>query len=416
MAKKNREIAVGLDIGTTKVVVLIGKRNMKGKIEIVGFGKTESLGVQNGMISDMAQSINSICIAVENASKSCGIIFNEVLAGIAGQYIESLQHSKSLKRHKPEKSIQEYELNQMINDVTALPMQPGNQILNILPQQYIVDGQSTMNPIGLCGSDLVVNYHLVLGKIAAIKNVGRSILDSKLKLIGLTLEPLASSAAILSDQERHNGVVLVDIGGGTTDIAVFKDGFIRHNAVIPMGGVLITKDIQEEFKILFHQAEALKKKVGSATPIAVRENRNVILPPFKGRKELKISIKHLAEVIEKRLRKIIQEIVYEIEHCGMENPQKALISGIVLTGGGSLLNHVVPFFEFHTHMETKIGQPSHLLAAQEKFNLDSPIYSTAIGLLNEALFHHDSKPKRKRSKKHYTVILEEKISQLIEQV
>ena len=352
MAKKNREIAVGLDIGTTKVVVLIGKRNMKGKIEIVGFGKTESLGVQNGMISDMAQSINSICIAVENASKSCGIIFNEVLAGIAGQYIESLQHSKSLKRHKPEKSIQEYELNQMINDVTALPMQPGNQILNILPQQYIVDGQSTMNPIGLCGSDLVVNYHLVLGKIA----------------------------------------------------------------VIPMGGVLITKDIQEEFKILFHQAEALKKKVGSATPVAVRENRNVILPPFKGRKELKISIKHLAEVIEKRLRKIIQEIVYEIEHCGMENPQKALISGIVLTGGGSLLNHVVPFFEFHTHMETKIGQPSHLLAAQEKFNLDSPIYSTAIGLLNEALFHHDSKPKRKRSKKHYTVILEEKVSQLIEQV
>ena len=416
MTRKNKNIAVGLDIGTTKIVVLLGEKNPKGKIEVMGFGKTQSLGVQNGVVSNMAQSINSICIAVENASKSCGIEINEVLAGIAGQYIDSLQHSTTVKRPKPEKYIQEYELNQMISEVTALPMQPGDQILNILPQQYIVDGQSTMNPVGLCGSDLIANYHLVLGKVAAIKNVGRCILDSKLKLIGLTLEPLASSAAILSDQERHNGVVLVDIGGGTTDIAIFKDGFIRHNAVIAMGGMLITKDIQEEFKILFNQAETLKKKVGSATPIAVRENRNIVLPPYKSRKELKISIKQLAEVIEVRLKKIIQEVIYEIEHCGLENPQKALISGIVLTGGGSLLNHTVPFFEYHTGMETKIGHPSHLLTAQEKFDLDSPIYSTAIGLLNEALFHKGSKSKRNRKKKHYSIILEEKISQIIEQV
>ncbi len=416
MRKKNKDIAVGLDIGTTKVVALVGKKNIKGKIEVIGYGQTESMGVQNGMISEMAQSINSICLATNKASKSCSIEIKEVLAGIAGQYIGSIQHSVTVKRPKPEKAIEDYELNQMINEITLLPMEPGNQILNILPQQYIVDGLATMNPIGLYGSDIVANYHLVLGKIAAIKNVGRCILDSKLKLLGLTLEPLASSAAILSDQERLNGVALVDIGGGTTDIAIFKDGFIRHNAVIAMGGMLITKDIQEEFKILFNQAEELKKKVGCATPIAVKDHRNIILPPFKGRKELKISIRRLAEIIEMRLKKLIQEVIYEIDHCGLENPKNVLINGIVLTGGGSLMHHIVPFFEYHCGMETKIGQPSHLLTKQGEFDLDSPIYSTVIGLLNEALYHLESKPKRNRKKKHYTAAIEEKISQVIEQV
>ena len=416
MGKRKTNLSAGLDIGTTKVAILLGKRNPNGKIEIVGFGKTESLGVQNGVISDMNQSISSIGNALQKATESCGIEVKEVLAGIAGQYIDSLQHSTSKKRSKPDKAIEEYELNQMINEVTKLTMQPGDQILNILPQHYQVDDQTTMNPVGLCGADLIANYHLVLGKIAAIKNVGRCILESKLKLSGLTLEPLASSTAVLTDLERHNGVVLVDIGGGTTDIAIFKDGFIRHNAVIAMGGMLITKDIQEEFKILNRHAEALKKKVGSATKVAVRDNRNIVIPTFGGRKEVKISIKALAEVIEERLKKIIQEIMYEIQHCGLEKPEKSLISGIVLTGGGSLLNHIVPVIEYYTKMETRIGLPSHLLSGQDKFDLDSPIYSTAVGLLNEALIHDQAKSRRGRRKKHYSAMLEDRISQIIEQV
>ena len=253
-------IAVGLDIGTTKIVAMIGKANEYGKIEMLGIGKAKSLGVHRGVVNNITQTIQSIQQAVEEAESVSDFKIKEVVVGIAGQHIRSLHHSDYITRPNSEKVIDETDIDKLINQVHKLVMLPGEEIIHVLPQDYKVDGQAEIKaPIGMYGGRLEANFHVVVGQVSSIRNIGRCIKSAGLELSNITLEPLASSEAVLSQEEKEAGVALIDIGGGTTDLAIFKDGIIRHTAVIPFGGNVITEDIKEGCSIIEKQAELLKR-------------------------------------------------------------------------------------------------------------------------------------------------------------
>ncbi len=382
--------SVGLDIGTTKIVAIIGKENEYGKIEILGIGRSKSLGVHRGVVNNITQTIQSIQQAVEEAEINSGLKIGSVVVGIAGQHIRSLQHSDYITRADAEEVINEDDLDRLCNQVYKLVMLPGEEIIHVLPQEYKVDGQAEIKePIGMYGGRLEANFHVVVGQVSSIKNVGRCIKSAGLDLGKITLEPLASSDAVLSQEEKEAGVALIDIGGGTTDLAIFKDGIIRHTAVIPFGGGVITEDIKEGCSIIEKQAELLKIKFGSAWPGENKENEIVSIPGLRGREPKEITLKNLSKIIHARVVEIIEQVYVEIKNYGHEEQKKKLIAGIVLTGGGSQLNHLKQLVEYITGMDTRIGYPNEHLAGDTDEAVASPLYATAVGLLMNAVKNND---------------------------
>ncbi|MGB5497614.1 MAG: cell division protein FtsA [Maribacter sp.] len=378
--------SVGLDIGTTKIVAIIGKENEYGKIEILGIGRSKSLGVHRGVVNNITQTIQSIQQAVEEAEINSGLKIGSVVVGIAGQHIRSLQHSDYITRADAEEVINEDDLDRLCNQVYKLVMLPGEEIIHVLPQEYKVDGQAEIKePIGMYGGRLEANFHVVVGQVSSIKNVGRCIKSAGLDLGNITLEPLASSDAVLSQEEKEAGVALIDIGGGTTDLAIFKDGIIRHTAVIPFGGGVITEDIKEGCSIIEKQAELLKIKFGSAWPGENKDNEIVSIPGLRGRDPKEITLKNLSKIIHARVVEIIEQVYVEIKNYGHEEQKKKLIAGIVLTGGGSQLNHLKQLVEYITGMDTRIGYPNEHLAGDTDEAVASPLYATAVGLLMNAV-------------------------------
>ena len=388
---KNNKICVGLDIGTTKIVALVGKKNEYNKIEILGYGKSKSQGVHRGVVNNITQTIQSIQLAIEDAKISSGHDIKDVVVGIAGQHIRSIQHSDYITRIKPEEVINEDDIQKLINQVYKLVMLPGEEIIHVLPQEYKVDGQGEIKgPIGMYGGRLEANFHVVVGQVSSIKNIGRCIKSSGLEMENITLEPLASSDAVLSNEEKEAGVALIDIGGGTTDLAVFKDGIIRHTAVIPFGGNVITEDIKEGCSIIEKQAELLKIKFGSAWPGENKDTEIVSIPGLRGRDPKEISLKTLSKIINARVVEIIEQVFLEIKNYGHNEQKKKLIAGIVLTGGGSQLNHLKQLVEYITGMDTRIGFPGEHLASETIKNISSPMFATSVGLLMNALEHNQS--------------------------
>ena len=378
--------SVGLDIGTTKIVAIIGKENEYGKIEILGIGKSKSLGVHRGVVNNITQTIQSIQQAVEEAESSSGLKIGSVVVGIAGQHIRSLQHSDYITRRNSEEVINDEDLDMLCNQVYKLIMLPGEEIIHVLPQEYKVDGQAEIKqPIGMYGGRLEANFHVVVGQVTSIKNVGRCIKSAGLDLGNITLEPLASSDAVLSQEEKEAGVALIDIGGGTTDLAIFKDGIIRHTAVIPFGGGVITEDIKEGCSIIEKQAELLKMKFGSAWPGENKDNEIVSIPGLRGREPKEITLKNLSKIIHARVVEIIEQVYVEIKNYGHDEQKKKLIAGIVLTGGGSQLKHLKQLVEYITGMDTRIGYPNEHLAGDSDEEVASPLYATAVGLLMNAI-------------------------------
>ena len=382
---EDSKIAVGLDIGTTKIVAMIGRENEYGKLEILGIGKTKSLGVHRGVVNNITQTIQSIQQAVQEAEMSSGLKIEDVVVGIAGQHIRSIQHSDYITRANSDEVIDEGDIDALINQVHKLIMLPGEEILHVLPQEYKVDGQAEIKePIGMYGGRLEANFHVVVGQIASIRNIGRCVKNSGLGLAGITLEPLSSANAVLSQEEKEAGVALIDIGGGTTDLAIFKDGIIRHTAVIPFGGNVITEDIKEGCAIIEKQAELLKVKFGSAWPGENKENEIVSIPGLRGRDPKEISLKNLSKIIHARVVEIIEQVFSEIKNYGHEEQKKKLIAGIVITGGGSQLNHIKQLAEYITGMDTRIGYPNEHLAGDSNEKTTSPLYATAVGLVMNA--------------------------------
>jgi cell division protein FtsA len=383
---ENNNIAVGLDIGTTKIVAMIGRKNDYGKMEIIGIGRSKSLGVHRGVVNNITQTIQSIQQAIQDAETISGMKITEVIVGIAGQHIRSLQHSDYITRSDSELVIDEDDIDRLCNQVHKLVMLPGEEIIHVLPQDFKVDGQAEVKePVGMYGGRLEANFHVVVGQVSSIRNIGRCVKSAGLDLSGITLEPLASANAVLSQEEKEAGVALIDIGGGTTDLAIFKDGIIRHTAVVPFGGNVITEDIKEGCSIIEKQAELLKIKFGSAWPGENKDNEIVSIPGLRGREPKEITLKNLSKIIHARVVEIVEQVYLEIKNYGHEEQKKKLIAGIVLTGGGSQLRHLKQLTEYITGMDTRVGYPNEHLAGDSDSETTSPMYATAVGLVMNIL-------------------------------
>jgi cell division protein FtsA len=383
---EKNELYIGLDIGTTKIVAMIGIVNEYEKLKIIGVGKSKSLGVHRGVVNNISQTIQSIQGAIHEAENNSNEKIDKVVVGIAGQHIRSLQHSDYITRDNSNEVIVKSDIDKVINQVYKLVMMPGEEIIHVLPQEFKIDGQSEIKqPIGMFGGRLEANFHVVVGQVSSIKNIARCVKNSGIDFDGITLEPLASADAVLSREEKEAGVALIDIGGGTTDLAIFKDNIIRHTSVIPFGGNIITEDIKEGCSIIEKQAELLKIKFGSAWPGENKDNEIVSIPGLRGRDPKEISIKNLSKIIHARVVEIIEQVYMEIKNYGHEEQKKKLIAGIVLTGGGSQLKHLKQLVEYVTGMDTRIGLPNEHLAGNNSVEISNPTFATAVGLVMNSM-------------------------------
>lgn len=383
-----KKVIVGLDIGTTKVCAIVGAKNEHGKIEILGMGKADSLGVIRGEVRNIDKTVKSIREAVEKAKQSMSagkirVEIHSVHVGIAGQHIKSLQHRNSISRIQNDDEVTKQDVDRLIADTHNLALPPGDKIIHVIPQEYSVDDFTDVtDPIGIAGVRLAGNFHIITGHVDAIKNIYKSVNRAGLDVADLILEPLSSSEAVLTAEEMEAGVCLVDIGGGTTDVAIFKKGMIRHTAVIPFGGNIITDDIVDGCQVLRNQAELLKIKFGSALADENKENEIVCIPGFHGRPPKEISIKNLAMVIQARVEEIFESVLYEIKSSGLE---RKLNAGIVITGGGSQLKHLDKLVEFVTGIDTRIGYPNEHISKTIVEEIKSPMYATGVGLVIKGL-------------------------------
>tara|TARA_B100000945_G_C20406887_1_gene610511 strand:- start:525 stop:1814 length:1290 start_codon:yes stop_codon:yes gene_type:complete len=373
------EYIVGLDIGTTKISVMVGRKNKYGKLEILGTGKAVSVGVSRGIVANIDQTVASIKHAVEEAEQKTSLDISEVFVGIAGQHIKSLQHRGEIVRDNIDIEIEQQDIDKLKSNMFKLITIPGEEVIHVIPQEYTVDGEDGIqDPKGMAGVKLEANFHVITAQIGAVRNIMRCVEKSGLKPRELILEPFASAIATLDDDEQREGVVLVDIGGGTTDVAIFLDNIIRHTAVIPFGGNVITKDIKSGLQILEKQAELLKIKFGSAMYTEEQENVMISIPGLRGRDAKEIAVKNLSEIIGARMKEIVELVYHEIKVSGYENK---LMTGIVLTGGGAQLRNLKQLVAFITGKETRIGYPNEHLGSESKDLVVSPMYSTGVGLV-----------------------------------
>ena len=382
------ELAVALDIGTTKVCAIAGIRNEYGRIDILGIGTVKSEGVNRGVVSNIEKTSKAIKLAVEAAEQSSGKKFDSVHVGIAGQHIKSYHHHGMLVRNNSLTEISKTDVEKLINDMHKLALPAGDRILHVIPQEFTVDDETNIiDPIGMAGVRLEANFHIITGQISASQNIIKCVEKVGLNIADMTLEPIASANAVLSEEEKEAGVVLVDIGGGTTDITIFHEGIIRHTAVLPFGGNIITKDIKEGCIVMSNQAEKLKVKFGSALADEVYDNRVITIPGFKGGEPKEVTERNLARIIQARVEEIFDYVLWEIKRSGYENK---LIAGMVLTGGGSLLKNINLLVEGHTGHSVRIGMPIDHLAHGYSSELASPVYSTALGLLLTAIDNQEA--------------------------
>lgn len=376
---ESQDIVVGLDIGTTKIAMIVGYQNEHGKLEILGYGKTESLGVKRGVVANIEKTVESIRKSMEITEAKSNVNIRTVNVGIAGQHIKSLQHRGSIIRDSNDTEIGQEDVEKLIENMYKLVMPPGEEIIHVIPQEYIVDGEPGIkDPVGMAGVSLEANFHIITGQVSAARNIEKCVSRANIVMQDMILEPIASSYAVLSEEEKEAGVALVDIGGGTTDIAIFQDGIIRHSAVIPLGGDIVTEDVKEGCSILKSYAETLKVKHGSALSNEVKEEIYISIPGLKGRPHKEISMKNLARIIQSRMEEILEFVNYEIKNSGYD---RKLIAGIVLTGGGAQLKNMAQLCQFVTGHESRIGYPSEHLSANVDKELLLPMYATGIGLV-----------------------------------
>lgn len=380
-------IIVGLDIGTTKIACIAGRKNEFGKLEILGFGRAGSNGVQHGMVLNIDQTIKAIQTALENCYKSNpGLEVNEVYVGIAGHHIKSLQTRGDIVRQNIEDEISQFEIDQLLADQRKTYIPAGDQIIDVIAQEFTVDNfQNIANPIGYSGVKVGANFHIITGDKNAIRNINRSVEKAGLGIKDLILQPLASAAAVMCEQDLEAGVAIVDIGGGTTDLAVFYEGILRHTAVIPFGGENITNDIKTGLGVLKTQAEQMKVQFGSALSNEAKPNAFITIPGLRGMPPKEISVKNLAGIIQARMGEILDFVSYHLKQVGLD--AKMLNGGVVLTGGGAQLKHLIQLTEYVTGMNARIGYPNEHLASGHIEELAKPMYATCVGMILKG--YHD---------------------------
>ncbi|MBL3656557.1 cell division protein FtsA [Fulvivirga sediminis] len=376
---ENDKIVVGLDIGTTKICAIVGRKNEYGKLEVLGMGKAESDGVIRGIVTNIDKTVNAIEKAVREAEDQSGIDIRVVNVGIAGQHIRSSVHHGSITRNTKDDEITIEDINRLNNDMYRIVIPPGSEIIHVMPQDYTVDYEDGIkDPVGMSGVKLEADFHIITAQTNAINNINKCVKRAGLEIEHLILEPLASSMAVLSDEEKEAGICLIDIGGGTTDIAIFHDNIIRHTAVIPFGGNIITSDIKQGCMVMQHQAEVLKTKFGKAIAEEASPNEIVSIPGIRNRAPKEISVKNLAHIIEARMEEIVELAHTEIITSGFEN---RLAGGIVITGGGGQLSCLKQLVEYMTGMDARIGYPNEHLGRSKMDIVKSPMYATSVGLV-----------------------------------
>ncbi len=394
---ENEKIVVGLDIGTTKICAIVGRKNEYGKLEVLGLGKAESEGVIKGIVTNIDKTVFAIEKAVKEASDMSGIDIGLVNVGIAGQHIRSSIHHGSITRNSQEDEISIEDVNRLTEDMYRIVIPPGSEIIHVMPQDYIVDYEEGIkDPVGMSGVKLEADFHIITAQTSAINNINKCVRRGGLEIEDLILEPLASSLAVLSEEEKEAGVCLIDIGGGTTDIAVFYDNIIRHTAVIPFGGNILTTDIQHGLQVMAKQAEQLKTRFGKAIAEEASPNEIVSIPGIRNRTAKEISVKNLSSIIQARMEEIIEMAHTEIINSGYEN---RLAGGIVITGGGSQLSCLKQLVEYMTGMDTRIGYPNEHLGKSKMEAVKSPMYATAVGLVLSGFRSLDEREERYKEAK-----------------
>jgi len=377
--KQKEQYVAAIDIGTTKIVSIVGKKNENGKIEILGLSKAPSNGVKRGVVLNIEETVGAVRKTVEDVQSRSGIAFTDVFVGIAGQHIKSMKSRGYINRDSSDDEISKDDVFKLTKDMHNIPIDIGEEIIHVIPQNFIVDNETGVkNPIGMSGRRLEANFHIVIGQVASAKNIEKCIRKSGLNVKDLILEPLASSDAVLTDDEKEAGVVLVDIGGGTTDVAVYYDNIIRHTAVIPFGGNVVTRDIKEGCSILQRYAEQLKIQYGSALGDIAAEDKVVSVPGISGREPKEISFKSLAYIIQSRMEEIIDAVNFEIQTSGYADK---LAAGVVITGGGAMLKHLPQLVKFKTAMDVRIGFPNEHLSGTSKDEINQPMFATSVGLI-----------------------------------
>jgi cell division protein FtsA len=378
---QEQPIIVGLDIGTTKIAAIAGRKNEYGKLEILGFGRANSNGVKHGQVLNIDETIKAIRMALDNCyASNPNLSISEVYVGIAGHHIKSLQTRGDIVRQTTEDEITQKEIDQLVADQYKTYIPAGDQIIDVIPQEFAVDNfQNIISPIGYGGVKVGANFHIITGDKNAIKNISRAVEKSGLHTKDLVLQPLASAAAVMGQEDLEAGVAIVDIGGGTTDLAVFYEGILKHTAVIPFGGENITNDIKTGLGVLKTQAEQMKVQFGSALSNEAKGNAFITIPGLRGMPAKEISVKNLANIIQARMSEIMDFVSYHLKQVGLDN--KMLNGGIVLTGGGAQLKHLIQLTEYVTGLNARIGYPNEHLASGQIEELAKPTYSTCIGLI-----------------------------------
>ncbi|MBS1590634.1 MAG: cell division protein FtsA [Bacteroidetes bacterium] len=394
MSQNEAPIIVGLDIGTTKIAAIAGRKNEHGKLEILGFGKANSTGVKHGQVLNIDQTINAIHQALQNCYDSNpDLEINEVYVGIAGHHIKSLQTRGDIVRQDPENEVQRWEIDQLVENQKKTFIPAGDQIIDVIPQEFYVDNiPGIKDPVGYNGVKVGANFHIITGDRNAIKNINRAVDRSGLKTKDLVLQPLASASAVMSEIDMEAGVAILDIGGGTSDLAVFYEGILKQTAVIPFGGENITNDIRMGLGVLKQQAEAMKIQFGSALANEAKANAFITIPGLKGMPAKEISVKNLAQIIQARMSEILDFVAYHLKQVGLDS--RALNGGIILTGGGSQLKHLIQLTEYATGLNARIGFPNEHLAPNHIEELKKPMYATCLGLILKGYSDYEHKNKQ----------------------
>ena len=400
MHNEQQPIIVGLDIGTTKIAAIAGRKNEFGKLEIIGFGRANSNGVKHGQVLNIDETIKAIRMALDNCyASNPNLEIGEVYVGIAGHHIKSLQTRGDIVRHQTDEEITQREIDQLVADQYKTYIPAGDQIIDVIPQEFTVDNfQNIPNPIGYGGVKVGANFHIITGDKNAIRNINRAVEKSGLNTKDLVLQPLASAAAVMGHEDLEAGVAIVDIGGGTTDLAVFYEGILKHTAVIPFGGENITNDIKTGLGVLKTQAEQMKVQFGSALANEAKANAFITIPGLRGMPAKEISVKNLANIIQARMSEIMDFVTYHLKQVGLDN--RVLNGGIVLTGGGSQLKHLIQLTEYVTGLNARIGYPTEHLTAGHIEELARPTYATCIGLILKGYSDYEHNRKHFDNKFH----------------
>lgn len=378
---KNDHIIVGLDIGTTKIAAVVGRLDEHGQLNIIGVGQSPSNGLRRGVIINIRKTIQSIKKAIEDAELISGHKITSVYAGIAGDHIRSINSKGVIAVSSKDKIITEEDVVRVIEAAKAIALPMDREILHVLPQEYVVDDQDGIkNPVGMCGTRLEAEVHIVTGAVASAQNIINCIHDAGYEVADIVLEPYASSLAVLDSDERELGVAIIDIGGGTTDIAVIFGGSVRYTSVIGLGGQHLTNDISQGLRTSVDLAEKIKKKYGVALQSLIEEDELIKVAGIGGRKDREVSKVLLSGIIQPRMEEMLQFALKEMEKS---NIIEFLGAGIVLTGGASLLEGIVDLAERVTGIPVKMGKP--IVSGGLVESVDSPVYSTGVGLIQYAI-------------------------------